>query len=45
MDSYGEDCIVLDVGGVGYLVTVATQTRQQLPPPGRRRAAHSHERA
>ncbi|HEX2681082.1 MAG TPA: Holliday junction branch migration protein RuvA [Candidatus Dormibacteraeota bacterium] len=28
------DYVVLDVGGVGYLVTVGAQTRQQLPPPG-----------
>ena len=30
----GPDFVVLDVGGVGYLVAVATQTRQQFPPPG-----------
>jgi Holliday junction DNA helicase RuvA len=30
----GPDYVVLDVGGVGYLVTVATQTRQSLPAPG-----------
>jgi holliday junction DNA helicase RuvA len=30
----GPDFVVLDVGGVGYLVTVAAQTRQALPPPG-----------
>ena len=27
----GPDFVVLDVGGVGYIVTVASQTRQQLP--------------
>lgn len=34
--------MVLDVGGVGYLVTVATQTRQQLPPPGGDVELHIH---
>jgi holliday junction DNA helicase RuvA len=26
--------VVVDVGGVGYMVSVAAGTRQQLPPPG-----------
>src|SRR6266498_3036052 len=30
------------VGGVGYLVTVANQTRQQLPPPGGDVELHIH---
>lgn len=30
----GPDYVVVDVGGVGYMVTVAAQTRQSLPPPG-----------
>ncbi|TME04743.1 MAG: Holliday junction branch migration protein RuvA [Chloroflexi bacterium] len=38
----GPDFIVLDVGGVGYLVSVATQTRQQLPPPGGDVELHIH---
>src|ERR1043165_1085450 len=38
----GPDFVVLDVGGVGYLVTVATQTRQQLPPPGGEFDLHVH---
>ena len=38
----GSDFVVLDVGGVGYLVTVATQTRQQLPPPGGDVELHIH---
>jgi Holliday junction DNA helicase RuvA len=38
----GPDFVVLDVGGVGYLVTVATQTRQQLPPPGGEVELHIH---
>ena len=33
---------MLDVGGVGYLVTVAMQTRQQLPPPGGDVELHIH---
>ena len=38
----GADFVVLDVGGVGYLVSVATQTRQQLPPPGGEVELHIH---
>jgi Holliday junction DNA helicase RuvA len=38
----GPDTVVLDVGGVGYLVMVATQTRQSLPPPGGEVELHVH---
>jgi Holliday junction DNA helicase RuvA len=38
----GPDFVVLDVGGVGYLVTVASQTRQSLPPPGGEVDLHIH---
>src|SRR6267142_4238167 len=38
----GADFVVLDVGGVGYMVTVASQTRQQLPPPGGDVELHIH---
>ena len=38
----GPDTVVLDVGGVGYLVMVATQTRQSLPPPGGEVELHIH---
>ena len=38
----GPDFVVLDVGGVGYIVTVASQTRQQLPPPGGDVELHIH---
>ena len=31
IDSYGEDFIVLDVNGVGYLVQCSTRTLQELP--------------
>jgi Holliday junction DNA helicase RuvA len=34
IDSYGEDFIVLDVGGVGYLVHCSTRTLQSLPGTG-----------
>lgn len=38
----GPDFVVVDVGGVGYLVTVPTQTRQSLPPPGGDVELHIH---
>src|SRR6478735_7575533 len=34
IDSYGEDYIVLDVGGVGYQVHCSARTLQALPSPG-----------
>jgi Holliday junction DNA helicase RuvA len=34
IDSYGEDFIVLDVHGVGYLVHCSAHTLQALPAPG-----------
>src|SRR5260370_8956811 len=34
MDSYGEDFIVLDVNGVGYLVHCSARTLQELPGMG-----------
>ena len=34
IDSYGEDFIVLDVHGVGYLVSCSARTLQALPAPG-----------
>src|SRR6185503_15257571 len=34
VDSYGEDNIILDVGGVGYLVHCSARTLQALPAPG-----------
>src|SRR5947208_17175901 len=34
IDSYGEDFIVLDVGGVGYLVHCSARTLQALPARG-----------
>ncbi len=34
VDSYGEDFVIIDVGGVGYVVNCSSRTLQQLPPPG-----------
>src|SRR6185312_14545394 len=34
IDSYGEDSVILDVGGVGYLVHCSTRTLQELPASG-----------
>ena len=34
IDSYGEDCIILDVGGVGYQVHCSPRTLQALPAQG-----------
>jgi Holliday junction DNA helicase RuvA len=34
VDSYGEDFIILDVHGVGYVVHCSTRTLQALPAPG-----------
>jgi holliday junction DNA helicase RuvA len=34
VDSYGDDFIILDVGGVGYQVHCSVRTLQALPSPG-----------
>jgi Holliday junction DNA helicase RuvA len=34
IDSYGEDFVILDVNGVGYLVQCSARTLQALPRPG-----------
>jgi Holliday junction DNA helicase RuvA len=34
VDSYGVDSLILDVGGVGYLVSCSPRTLQALPRPG-----------
>ena len=34
VDSYGEDYVILDVGGVGYQVHCSARTMQALPSPG-----------
>jgi Holliday junction DNA helicase RuvA len=34
VDSYGEDWVIVDVGGVGYQVHCSTRTLQALPKPG-----------
>jgi Holliday junction DNA helicase RuvA len=38
----GADFVVVDVGGVGYMVSVSTSTRQLLPPPGGEVELHIH---
>lgn len=34
IDSYGEDFVILDVNGVGYVVQCSVRTLQKLPRPG-----------
>lgn len=34
LESVGEDGVVVDVGGVGYLVSCSSATLARLPPPG-----------
>ncbi|MCX5516352.1 Holliday junction branch migration protein RuvA [Kaistia algarum] len=34
VDSYGDDYVILDVGGVGYQAYCSTRTLQALPQPG-----------
>ncbi|MGF7162193.1 Holliday junction DNA helicase RuvA [Rhodoligotrophos appendicifer] len=34
VDSFGEDWVIIDVGGVGYQVTCSSKTLQSLPAPG-----------
>lgn len=34
IDAYGEDFVIVDVGGVGYVVHCSSRTLQQLPPTG-----------
>jgi Holliday junction DNA helicase RuvA len=34
IDAYGEDFVILDVGGVGYLVHCSARTLQELPAAG-----------
>jgi Holliday junction DNA helicase RuvA len=38
----GPDFVVLDVGGVGYMVSVALATRQRVPAPGGKLDLHIH---
>jgi len=38
----GPDFVVLDVGGVGYMVSVALATRQKVPAPGGKLELHIH---
>jgi len=34
LDSFGEDHVILDVNGVGYVVTCSSRTLQRLPARG-----------
>ncbi len=34
LDSYGDDFVIVDVGGVGYVVHCSARTLQALPPAG-----------
>ena len=34
IDSYGDDFVIVDVGGVGYVVHCSSRTLQNLPPVG-----------
>jgi Holliday junction DNA helicase RuvA len=38
----GQDFVVIDVGGVGYMVSVSTTTRQKVPAPGGKVDLHIH---
>jgi Holliday junction DNA helicase RuvA len=38
----GSDYVVVDVGGVGYMVSVAAATRQKVPAPGGELELHIH---
>lgn len=40
IDSYGEDTVILDVQGVGYLVHCSSRTLQALPQPGEAATLH-----
>ena len=41
VDSYGEDWVILDVGGVGYHVFCSTRTLAALPPAGEEAVLHT----
>jgi Holliday junction DNA helicase RuvA len=41
IDSYGEDYVILDVGGVGYHVSCSTRTLAALPSPGEGAVLHT----
>ena len=40
VDSVDEDALILDVGGVGYLVAASARTLRSLPPVGEAAALH-----
>ncbi len=41
IDAYGDDCVVIDVGGVGYRVFCSTKTLAALPSPGEAAELHT----
>jgi Holliday junction DNA helicase RuvA len=41
IDAYGDDCVVIDVGGVGYRVFCSTRTLAALPSPGEAAELHT----
>jgi Holliday junction DNA helicase RuvA len=41
IDTYGEDWVILDVGGVGYHVFCSTKTLAALPPAGEEAVLHT----
>jgi Holliday junction DNA helicase RuvA len=41
VDAYGEDWVILDVGGVGYHVFCSTRTLAALPPAGEEAVLHT----
>ena len=41
VDAYGEDWVILDVGGVGYHVFCSTRTLAALPPAGDQAVLHT----
>lgn len=41
VDTYGEDWVILDVGGVGYHVSCSTRTLAALPPAGEDAVLHT----
>ncbi len=41
IDAYGDDCVVIDVGGVGYRVFCSTKTLAALPSPGEAAEVHT----
>ncbi|MGI9465439.1 MAG: OB-fold domain-containing protein, partial [Aestuariivirgaceae bacterium] len=41
IDSYGDDWVIVDVGGVGYHVSCSAKTHAALPPAGEAAQLHT----